>query len=398
MKIKINNNKASFLFFNGESYETNKEIEVDFAIALRLSRISDVSFFAESAPYNPALFKDDKRFVFVSEIDTVSGWGNVSLNLIKYSMPPYNISQIGKLLNVQDHKVLESSKNPIDAGMAAIFHEQPKSSWLTSPFQKKIAIVPFETTIIPSSWIGRINACSALFVPCKQNMDAFRESGVTIPIELIHWGIDPEKFYELERPERDVFTFGTMGALSKRKGTDILLAAFQQAFPVEKDVRLICKTSYHGFMGAVKDPRIQIDMTPVPHDELMQNFFKPVDCFVFPTRGEGFGLTPLEAMATGIPAIVTGWSGPVEYMNNEVGWLINYNIDPAKEFTDNVYREDCGKWATPSLDHLVHLMRHAYNNRAEVRAKGKAAAEHVRKNWLWEQKIKMFHEQLEKYL
>lgn len=398
MKIKINSGKARYVFFNGESYETNKEIDVGLSDALRLSRIADVSFSDSEKRYDPSLFREQGKFAFMSDIDTVSGWGNVSLNLIKYSSPKYKVAQIGKLLNVGEPSVLESSRREIEEGMAVILHEQPKAHWLTSPFKKKIAVVPFETTVIPSSWIGRINACDALFVPCKQNMDAFRDSGVTVPIELIHWGVDPEKFYELERPERDVFTFGTMGALSKRKGTDILIEAFQKAFPTEKDVRLLCKTSYHGFMGAVKDPRVKIDMTPVPHQELLDNFFRETDCFVFPTRGEGFGLTPLEAMATGIPAIVTGWSGPVEYMNNDVGWLINYNIDPAKEFTDNVYREECGKWATPLLDHLVSLMRHAYENRDEVRQKGKNAAKHVRDNWLWQDKIKMFHEALEKHL
>jgi glycosyltransferase involved in cell wall biosynthesis len=35
------------------------------------------------------------------------------------------------------------------------------------------------------------------------------------------------------------------------------------------------------------------------------------DAFVLPTRGEGWGLPILEAMAAGVPAIATNWSGPV---------------------------------------------------------------------------------------
>ena len=139
-------------------------------------------------------------------------------------------------------------------------------------------------------------------------------------------------------------------------------------------------------------------MTPVDNSELMSNFFKKVDCFVFPTRGEGFGLTPLEAMATGMPAIVTNWSGPCEYMNSDVGWLLDYTLVPAKDFTETVYKEECGNWAEPSFDQLVQIMRYAYEHRDEVKQKGKAAAKYVRENWTWKKKIPMFHEALEKHL
>ena len=90
-----------------------------------------------------------------------------------------------------------------------------------------------------------------------------------------------------------------MGAMSKRKGIDILVDAFFKAFPIEQDVRLLCKTSHNYFIWGVKDKRMKIDMTPVTHEELMNNFFKEIDCFVFPTRGEGFGLPMLEQWRQG---------------------------------------------------------------------------------------------------
>lgn len=398
MKVKINNGKASSIHLDGVFYDTNKEIEVSFSEALRLKRLADVTFVDDKAPYNPELFHKDKRFAFQADVDVVSGWGNVGLNLIKYSADEYDISQIGRLLNVTEPSVLQAARRELDPAMGVVIHEQPKAEWLYSPFDRKIAVVPFETTIIPKSWITRINSCTALLVPCKQNMEAFRDSGVTVPIELIHWGIDPAKFYELEREDDGVFTIGTMGALSKRKGTDMLIEAFLKAFPVEKDVKLLCKTSNYNFIGAVKDKRVQIEMTPVDHQDLLNGFFKKVDMFAFPTRGEGFGLTPLEALATGIPAVVTNWSGPVEYMNNDVGWMLDYHLVEAEDFTKNVYREECGQWAEPDFDHLVHILRWAYEHQDEVKAMGKRAAEHVRTNWLWKDKIRMYHEALEKHL
>jgi glycosyltransferase involved in cell wall biosynthesis len=103
-------------------------------------------------------------------------------------------------------------------------------------------------------------------------------------------------------------------------------------------------------------------------------------------------------MATGVPAIVTGWSGPLEYATTETGWLINHKMEEAKNFTDIIYKENCGSWASPDKDHLKQLMRYAYEHQDEVRAKGRKAAEYVRRNWLWPNKIKMFHEALGKHL
>jgi glycosyltransferase involved in cell wall biosynthesis len=279
-----------------------------------------------------------------------------------------------------------------------VWHDQPRTSWFNSPFTRNVAIVPFETTVIPHSWISRINSFEALLVPCQQNIDAFRASGVTVPIELVHWGVDGDLFAPILRPERDFFTFGHMGALSERKGTDLLISAFRDAFPTQKDVRLLCKTSYRQYPFMVKDDRIKVMIGEVEHKDLMDDFFKQIDCFVFPTRGEGFGLTPLEAMATGVPAIVTGWSGPVEYMTPETGWLIDYKMTPAKLFSEKTYHEDCGDWAEPSREHLIELMRYAYRHREETKERGQKAAEHVKKVWQWEDKINMFHAALEKHL
>jgi glycosyltransferase involved in cell wall biosynthesis len=396
MEIIIKNGKDSSIFYNGVFYDTNKTIDMDISDALRLSRIVNVEYKdMEKYQYDPQTWKE-RKLNLVSDIDVTSGWGNASLNLID-SCKDVEFSAIGRSYDVHNPKVLAALKRPIVKNGVGIWHEQPKDTWKNSPFGKNIAIVPFETTRVPASWVPKINLFDALFVPCQQNVEMFQDSGVTIPIEVIHWGIDPKKFYPLER-NNSVFTFGTMGALSKRKGTDLLVEAFQKAFPTEQDVKLICKSSFNGFLWAKRDKRIEVNLTPVEHKELLDTFFKRIDCFVFPTRGEGFGLPPLEAMATGVPAIVTNWSGPVDYMTEEVGWLLDYKMVPATEFTEGVYKEDCGDWAEPSLEDLIKKMRYAYEHKDEVKLKGRKSSDYVRENWTWDKRIGEFEEALNKHL
>ncbi len=400
VKCIIRHTKARDIYWNGFNIPTNEEISMNLSDAIRLSRVFNVEIdYGERIPYNPDLWKKNKIFGFTGDADKKSGFGNCTVNMIKYSSHyGYDVRWVGRGFDVSELSYLSS--NEILSDMAMVWHEQPNDKWDNTIFDKNIAIVPFETTRIPFSWVNRINKFDAIFVPCEQNIKMMKDSGISIPIELIHWGVDENLFYPLEREPKEKFTFGTMGSLSIRKGTDILVEAFQRAFPLREypDVELICKTSHNFYPFNVKDPRIQVRMLAVEHDDLIRDFFKKVDVFVFPTRGEGFGLPPLEAMATGIPAIVTDWSGPVDYMNDEVGWSIPYKMSYAKDFSEKLYKEDCGEWAEPDIDILVNLMRYTYENRDEVKKKGKVAAEYVKKEWLWKDKIKMFFDALDKHL
>ncbi len=398
MEVEIINNKASSILHDGKFYDTNKKLNLSFSDAFRLTRIASVKSSYDSVVYDPALWKDDKFINFYGDIDGVSGFGGVSQNLIKFSAPRVKTALVGKVYGVRDHTIFAAQNREMNQKGAMIWHDQPREPWLYTPFKRNIAIIPWETTTIPRSWIGKINGFDSLFTPCKQNIEAFGASGVKVPIELIHWGVDEDLYYPLERPERPTFTFGTLGALSIRKGTDILVKAFQEAFPKEQDVQLICKSSYNTYPFDTKDKRIKVHISTWPHADIINQFYKAIDCFVFPTRGEGFGLTPLEAMATGVPAIVTGWSGPLEYMTPEVGWTIDHTFSPAKNFSDVIYREDCGNWAEPSKDHLIELMRYAYSHRQEVAEKGRNAAKYVKEKWLWSQKIGLYETALGKHL
>jgi len=400
VKAHIVHPKAHEIIWQNKTYPTNKEIEVTFSDFLKLSRLFNINLLSiNRMDYNPALFKNQKMFGFTGDADKSSGFGNCTVNLIKHSLNNgYDVRWIGRANNVPEVSKLSNLPIPLDIGM--IWHEQPKSEWLDSPFLKNIAIVPFETTRIPYSWVKRLNSFDALFVPCKHNVIMMRESGVRIPIEIIYWGVNEEYFPKLER-NNSTFNFGHFGALSKRKGTDILVDAFQKAFPIRtfKDVRLKMRTSNWHYNFMAHDYRIEVGMGPLAQGspELL-DYYKQIDIFVFPTRGEGFGLPPLEMMSTGIPVIVTGWSGTVDYTNKNNGWLLDYKLVPADDFTKNIYKEDCGSWAEPNIDDLIEKMRYAYNHQDEVKKKGDYAAQFVRDNWTWENKIHMFHDALKLHL
>jgi glycosyltransferase involved in cell wall biosynthesis len=108
-----------------------------------------------------------------------------------------------------------------------------------------------------------------------------------------------------------------------------------------------------------------------------------MDAFVLPSRGEGFGLTGLEAMATGLPLIATNWSGPVEYLDPADSYPLSYELVDA-EGIEVLGVRYFGQWAEPNYEHLRNLMRWIYEHPEEAREKGRLASLRVSKEWTWD--------------
>lgn len=400
--VYIEHPKAREIYWNGLALPTNKDIILSISDALRLHHLGYFTVKIkeiQKPPYNPKQWQN-KIYGFTADADTQSGFGNCTTNLLRQSLKAgYDVRWIGHSVDVPDLSSLTRKEIPNDIGM--VWHEQPNSRWDTSSFERNIAITPFETTRVPISWVSRLNSFDAVFVPCKQNIQMMKDSGVTVPIELIHWGIDPKVTKPQPRDNDGLFTFGTYGALSERKGTDLLIRAFQKAFsPYEyKDVRLICKTSkpHFYFKPNPSDNRIIIDLMRTDQEQIDQ-FYRKIDVGVFPFTGEGFGMCPLETAGAGRPIIITGWSGPMDYFKDEIGWKLNYTLVPATDFNTKVYKEDCGSWARADENQLIQLMRYAYEHRDEVKAKGEAAKEYVQKEWTWDAQAPTYFAALKKHL
>src|SRR5215217_268610 len=100
------------------------------------------------------------------------------------------------------------------------------------------------------------------------------------------------------------------------------------------------------------------------------------DCYVSLHRSEGFGLTIAEAMAFGKPAIATGYSGNLAFMDAESSYLVPYELttldDPEGPYVAGT------EWADPDLDEAARLLRHVVEQPEEARERGlrgKAAVE-----------------------
>lgn len=267
---------------------------------------------------------------------------------------------------------------------------------------KIIMFTMYETSKWPPRWIMDIEKyADAVFVPCNWNKEVLLSQGVTKPIHVIPLGYDDEHFKYYERPDqiKTPFNFLHYNAGNERKGYDVVCEAFLEEFgETDDNVRLILK-SLPGYYHKNLNKYLGHNKIPTPiYKEMSRNelyeFSKGCHCFVFPSRGEGFGLTPIEMMATGMPTILTDGHAFKDYHKPEhsygVGW------EPIKA----VYRThewmDQGDWANPSIQDTRKQMRHVFENWKEAKAKGKKAAQFVKNNFTYNSSIKAMRESINK--
>lgn len=267
----------------------------------------------------------------------------------------------------------------------------------------KIGYTMLETTGIPEEWVKQANQMDEVWVPSTFNVETFRNSGVTVPIYVMPLGVDTNYFNENIKSykEHDKYTFLSVFEWGERKAPEILLRAYYKAFTKEDNVILICKIFNKDASINIQEeldklrlpedgPEILILYNQVIEDYQMPILYRSSDCFVLSTRGEGWGMPILEAMACGLPTIATRWSSQTDFMTEENSYFIEIEglVDAVAKCP--YYRGF--QWADPSEQDLADKLRYVYEHQDEAKEKGKRAALDVKNKWDWNIVAgKMFH-------
>lgn len=280
----------------------------------------------------------------------------------------------------------------------------------------QIGLFVWETTHIHQKFQQLLDRFDYLWVPSLWQRQVAIESGLDPQrLAVVPEGVDPQVFQpHPHRPSalnRDLrqrpFRFLCVGKWERRKGIDLLIQAFAKAFEPQDPVELVLH-AHNGYIPHF-DLQESIDYAarllgaeayrilpshPAGRSGLVQVLQK-ADAFVLPTRGEAWGLPILEAMACGLPCIVTDWSGLRAYAHPGNAYLIPVkNLIPVNDpqFFDPAL--DWGHWAEPDLDALVALMRQVYHDREAAQQRGAIARAEAASLWTWERAAHTAQQQL----
>lgn len=142
------------------------------------------------------------------------------------------------------------------------------------------------------------------------------------PAKVILHGVDTEIFHPAtdKRALRtqlgldpDAVLIGCFGRVRAQKGVDLLVEAALRLFPsrpraqmiftgrITLDNRAFADELLAKLKAAGLENRVRF-LGEIPWEDVVRHY-QALDLFAAPARWEGFGLTPLEAMACGVPAI-----------------------------------------------------------------------------------------------
>jgi glycosyltransferase involved in cell wall biosynthesis len=253
------------------------------------------------------------------------------------------------------------------------------------PDQRTAAFTMWETDTLPADGVTQLNRCGLVLVPSRWGAECIRANGVTVPIEVVPLGHDPEVFHaKANQPALRQCTFGTAGALDEgglRKNVQQVIDLFRQAFPTRSDVRLRVKiTPNSPPVNTSGDPRIDVIDSHLSPTELAE-WYGSLSAFVNASAGEGFGLHLLEAMACGVPLISARFGAVGSYFDSRVGYEVGYRLVEAR---NAVYQ---GLWSDPDPADLIARMREVYADGEQARRLGQAAAQRARR-FRWEDTLR----------
>jgi glycosyltransferase involved in cell wall biosynthesis len=241
-----------------------------------------------------------------------------------------------------------------------VFMMQPKmiKGWYEG--QQKVLMTMWETTELPTDMKELLSQFETVIVPSEHNRQVFAQHHDNV--RVVPLGIDTDLWKPRKgRRRKGPYRFLAGGSNWKRKGLDAVVAAFSQ-IEGDAELHLKCKEDIIGGVPEIADPRV------VLHREVMseieeRDLYWDMDCFVSASRGEGWGLMPLQAIAAGLPTLMTATSGHQMFQHLAYA-LIDSTPVPCNE--TKLY--NVGLWDEPDADDLVVKMREVMKTKPIVQS------------------------------
>lgn len=321
------------------------------------------------------------RLVVAADLNGITGWNYLAYALYR-GLPAAGVRLLRHPISQVDANLIPPKHLPPIApkksDLPTLAVSPPFLLRRFEPTARTAVFTMWETDTLPAADVTVLNRAGLVIVPSRWQVECFRRSGVTVPMEVAPLGYDPLVFHD-DGTYPDVCTFGTAGALvagGVRKNAQRMIDLFREAFPTESDVRLRVKISPNSpAVDTYDDPRVDLIRATLPYSALAA-WYRSLTAYVNGSFGEGFGLHLIEAMACGRPLVTTNYSGLTSFFNPSVGYAVGHRLVPV---ANDVYT---GRWAEPDDAGIVARMRQVYADPTEARRLGRVSAARAA-NFTW---------------
>ena len=238
----------------------------------------------------------------------------------------------------------------------------------------KIAYSMFESTAIPPHWVSILNKYfDAVVVPDIFLVEVYKNSGVQIPIFVLPMIIDIETFLNTsprQAPHKP-FVFASTGLSFLRKNHSLVLDSFAKAFGNNPNVQLKMhiKMTNKWVMNHLKQKIIDYRLTNVKIIEKnltwqeYTQFMESVDCYICLSKGEGFSITPREAMALGIPCIISNNTAHTTICDSHC--VIGIDAPIKEHAYYEIFAKSFGTQFNCHQDQIIEALKKVYSHYAD---------------------------------
>lgn len=226
-------------------------------------------------------------------------------------------------------------------------------------------------------------------------------------IAVVPHGVDQSVFYPVDAERRaairarlgigdDEVVFLNVGGALWNKGADVLLRAFADLRQSGVKARLFFKDQ-SGLYGVRIQQTVSQTAATCPHlldhdtiaaisvisdnlsNDSLHELYNLADCYVSPYRAEGFNLPVLEAIACGLPVIVTAGGATDDFCKDAVA----VRIPGVLQTLDRQTHDAGGRYIEPDLDALTVAMTEFAKGKRPDPARYAAAREAVLSTLTW---------------
>lgn len=294
-------------------------------LSSNLYRSGDLKAF-----YKP--YKEGHPDSWLHDNNWVEGYSYRSLrDLHPYIFPFY----VKKALKKEDHDLIHA--HWFMSGLAAsAFRKIPK---IITMHDVSLLHLPEQNKRYINYYRWAINRFKKLEIPIIVVSDRAKQDAIryaNYPEHLVHViynGINHEQFFQKNneslRPN-DTFRIIYSGGLGKRKNVGLLLKAFKIVEEKRDNVELVIsgghpeRTEYPGMANRAGIKNIRF--TGFIDDDKMSDFYRSGHLMVFTSEYEGFGMAPLEAMASGTP-VLSSKGGALQETSGNGAQYFDYDAD-----------------------------------------------------------------------
>ncbi len=251
----------------------------------------------------------------------------------------------------------------------------------------RIGVFACEADQVLPEWVDACNGLDLVAVPSRYCREVFVGCGVTAPVMVVPHGVHSchVPVPGLRDPDRFVFYNTFRGRqVHKRKGYEELVRCFQRAFQGRDDVVLRIRAGHPGFL-----PRLAV---PADHGGLVEfderddltlaeaaAVYSSAHCVVHPSKAEGFGLVPMEAIACETPVLSSCHTGLADYLDADSALLLS----PGAPIRAPRANFSVGRWRAIDEDDLVEKLRHAFEHRDELDSRARRIGPGFRDRHAW---------------